>query len=103
MKKLFYITLITAVALFGLTFSYQNHQTVEVDYYFGLHFEGPLPLLLFITFALGLGLGYGMALLNGLSTRRARRRRSNAAARNSHGSGTHAAPALPATRSSPLA
>ena len=58
MKKLFYVVLVVVVALFGLTFSYKNHQVIEVDYYFGLHFQGQLPLLLFITFALGLLAGY---------------------------------------------
>ena len=70
MKKLFYVVLIVVVALFGLTFSYKNHQVIEVDYYFGLHFQGQLPLLLFITFALGLLAGYGVALLHGLNARR---------------------------------
>ena len=70
MKKLLYVVLVVVVALFGLTFSYKNHQVIEVDYYFGLHFQGQLPLLLFITFALGLLAGYGVALLNGLNARR---------------------------------
>lgn len=69
MKKLFYVLLIAVVAVFGLTFSYKNYQTVEINYYFGLHFQGRLPLLLFITFSLGLLAGYlaghGAALLNG--------------------------------------
>lgn len=64
MKKLIYVLLITLVALFGLTFSYKNHHVVEVNYYFGIHFQGALPLLLFITFSLGLLLGYAVALLH---------------------------------------
>ena len=70
MKKLLYVVLVVVVALFGLTFSYKNHQVIEVDYYFGLHFQGQLPLLLFITFALGLLAGYVTALLRGLNARR---------------------------------
>lgn len=70
MKKLLYVVLIVVVALFGLTFSYKNHQPVEVNYYFGLHFQGQLPLLLFITFALGLLVGYVTALLGRFNARR---------------------------------
>lgn len=70
MKKLSYVVLIVVVALFGLTFSYKNHQPVEINYYFGLHFQGQLPVLLFITFALGLLAGYLVALVRGFSARR---------------------------------
>ena len=69
MKKLIYTLLIVVVALFGLTFSYKNHQPVEINYYFGLHFQGQLPLLLFLTFALGLLAGYLIALFYRLSSR----------------------------------
>ena len=75
MKKLIYVVLIVAVALFGLTFSYKNHQFVELNYYFGLHFQGRLPLLLLITFALGLLVGYIAALFHGFNARRKLRRR----------------------------
>jgi len=57
MRKFFYVVFVFVVALFGLTFSYRNHQTVRLDYYFGLGWEVQLPLLLFVTFALGLALG----------------------------------------------
>ncbi len=70
MKKLLYVTLIVVVALFGLTFTYKNPQPVELNYYFGLHFQGRLPLLLLITLALGLVAGYLLALLHSLGARR---------------------------------
>ena len=70
MKKLLYVALIAVIALFGLTFSYKNHQTIDIDYYFGIDFQVELPLLLFITFALGLLVGYLVTLFNAFKTRR---------------------------------
>ncbi len=64
MRKLLYAVVIVLIALFGLTFSYKNHQIIEIDYYFGIHFQGGLSLLLFITFALGLLVGC-LAMLSG--------------------------------------
>lgn len=57
MRKFFYVVFVAAVALFGLTFSYRNHQAVAIDYYFGVDWEVQLPLLLFVTFAAGLVIG----------------------------------------------
>jgi len=57
MRKFCYVAFTAVVALFGLTFSYRNHQSVRLDYYFGIDFEMQLPLLLFIAFALGLLIG----------------------------------------------
>lgn len=57
MRKFVNVVFVAAVALFGLTFSYRNHQSVRLDYYFGVDFEVQLPLLLFVTFALGLVIG----------------------------------------------
>lgn len=57
MRKFCYVAFTAVVALFGLTFSYRNHQLIRLDYYFGIDFEMQLPLLLFITFAAGLVIG----------------------------------------------
>ena len=70
MKKLLYVILIVLIVLFGLTFTYKNHQTIELNYYFDLSFQVELSLLLFITFALGLMVGYLATLLNAFNTRR---------------------------------
>ncbi len=70
MKKLLYVVFIVAVALFGLTFSYKNHRRIEIDYYFGIHFQTDLSLLLFGVFALGLLVGCLAALLGAFTARR---------------------------------
>ncbi|MDD9812584.1 MAG: LapA family protein [Gammaproteobacteria bacterium] len=57
MRKFIYVLFVAVVALFGLTFSFRNHQRIGIDYYFGVDFEVQLPLLLFVTFALGLLVG----------------------------------------------
>jgi len=75
MRKFMYVAFVAALALFGLTFSYRNYQTVRLDYYFGVDFTVHLPLLLLITFALGLALG---CLATWPRVWRARRRRANA-------------------------
>lgn len=74
MKKLLYVTLVVVVSLFGLTFSYKNHQRVEIDYYFGVDFQMDLALLLFLTFALGLTAGALATALGALNARRKRAR-----------------------------
>ena len=74
MKKLLYVVLVVTLALFGLTFSYRNHQTIAIDYYFGVDFQMELSLLLFLTFALGLLAGYLATLLGALNARRKRSR-----------------------------
>lgn len=70
MKKLFYGLLIVAVALFGLTFSYKNHQTIEIAYYFGIQFQVELLLLLLLTFSIGLFGGYITMVFNAFTLRR---------------------------------
>lgn len=70
MKKLLYVILIVVIALFGLTFSYKNHQIIDINYYFGIHFNGELSLLLFIVFVLGLLVGWLMTLPNALHASR---------------------------------
>ncbi len=68
MKKLFYGLLIVAVALFGLTFSYKNDQTIEIAYYFGIQFQ--VELLLLLTFSIGLFGGYITMVFNAFTLRR---------------------------------
>ncbi|MDA7961580.1 MAG: LapA family protein [Gammaproteobacteria bacterium] len=70
MKRLFYVAFAALVALFGITFAYKNHQAVSIRYYFGVHFDADLALLLFAVFALSLLAGYAAASLRGLGDRR---------------------------------
>jgi putative membrane protein len=58
MKRIFY-TIVIAVTLFvGITFAFKNQQAVELRYYFGLEWSGPLSLALLTTLALGVAVGY---------------------------------------------
>ncbi len=62
MKRLFYAVVAVLAALAGITFAFQNQQLVEIRYYFGLAWSGPLALLLLATLAVGVVLGYLAAL-----------------------------------------
>ena len=53
MKKLF-LAVIVAVAFFvGVTFTIKNSQVVELSYYFGIHWNGPLSWLVIVVFIIG--------------------------------------------------
>ncbi|MDH3688870.1 MAG: LapA family protein [Gammaproteobacteria bacterium] len=58
MKKIFYLIVLTIVVVFGLTFTLENPQGVDVSYYFGLHWSGPLSLLLVFTAGVGAVIGF---------------------------------------------
>ncbi len=58
MKRIFYTILAILVLLIGIAFAIQNRQMVELNYYFGLKWSGPLSLALLTTFALGVVAGY---------------------------------------------
>lgn len=58
MKKLLYVVVLVIVVLFGLTFTLKNPQSVEVGYYFGLQWSGPLSLLLVVTGGVGVVIGF---------------------------------------------
>jgi putative membrane protein len=77
MKRFLYAFVAIVVLALGLGFAYKNAQPVSVDYYFGLHWEGPLSLLLLSSMTLGvlLGLlvGLGMHLRMQRQLARARR------------------------------
>jgi uncharacterized integral membrane protein len=70
MKKLFYVIFIVVIALIGLTFTYKNHQTIHLQYYFGVDVNVELTVLLFITFVLGLLAGYLATVFSTVRTRR---------------------------------
>jgi putative membrane protein len=62
MKKVLYLVVTVVVVLLGITFALHNRQTVEIAYYFGLGWNGPLALALLATFAAGAVVGYLMSL-----------------------------------------
>ncbi len=62
MKRLFYIVLTVFIFFIGLTFAFQNKQSVELSYYFDLQWRGPLSLMLILALAIGVGVGYLVAM-----------------------------------------
>lgn len=58
MKRTFYVLLAIVVLFAGITFALHNRQVVEVNYYFGVRWSGPLSLVLLATLALGVVTGY---------------------------------------------
>ena len=58
MKRTFYVLLAVVVLIAGITFALHNRQIVEINYYFGMRWGGPLSLALLATFALGVVTGY---------------------------------------------
>lgn len=70
MKKWLYCVLIVVAVLFGLTFSYKNHQIITINYYFGVDFQIELSLLIFIIFCLGVLIGYVAMLFSAIRTHR---------------------------------
>ncbi len=58
MKKLLYLFFFLLLAVFALTINLKNPQSVVLNYYFDLSWEGPLVLVLTATFLLGLLFGW---------------------------------------------
>lgn len=58
MKRLFYATLAISVLLIGVTFTLKNSQVVELNYYFGIHWEASLAFMLLIVLTVGIVLGF---------------------------------------------
>jgi len=61
MKKLFrrflYLILMFLASALGVTFAFKNVQTVSLQYYFGLHWEGSLAMLLLLVWGIGVVTG----------------------------------------------
>ena len=57
MNKILVAVVAVVALLFGVTFTIRNPQVVELSYYFGIQWEGPLSWLVIIVFALGFVLG----------------------------------------------
>ncbi len=62
MKRLLYFVLGVVAMFLGLSFAYKNAQVVVLDYYFGLHWQSPLSLMLLATIAIGIVLGFVASL-----------------------------------------
>ena len=58
MIRVFYVVVAIVILFFGVTFAYQNRQTVDVSYYFGLSWNGPLALALLAALAIGVVIGF---------------------------------------------
>src|SRR3989344_4096995 len=58
MKRTFYALLAVVVLFAGISFALHNRQIVEINYYFGVRWSGPLSLALLATLALGVVTGY---------------------------------------------
>ncbi len=62
MKRLLYVVIGVLAAFAGITFAIQNRQPIDIAYYFGLHWSGPLSLALLATFTAGVVVGYVVSL-----------------------------------------
>ena len=58
MKRIFYISVGVISLFLGVTFAFQNSQSVELRYYFGLGWAQPLSLVLLASCAVGVAIGY---------------------------------------------
>ena len=57
MKRVFYLLLFLVMLVLGISFAAKNPHTVEVYYYFNIHWTGSLSMLLLIALAIGSLLG----------------------------------------------
>ena len=58
MKRVFYGIIVVIAVFFGVTFAFHNKHTVDVSYYFGLSWNGPLALALLAAVAVGVAIGF---------------------------------------------
>ncbi len=58
MKKLIYSIIAIVVLVFGFTVAFQNRHTVDVNYYFGFHWYGPLVWIMLLVFTAGALIGF---------------------------------------------
>lgn len=57
MKRFMYGVMVIIVILVGVTFTTKNAQMVELNYYFGIHWNTPLSFMLLTTFTIGIAVG----------------------------------------------
>lgn len=79
MKRIVYILLTLIVMTIGLTLVIKNPAEVELNYYFDIHWTGPLTLVILASVFMGLMLGLMGSLMMLLRVRRelAQSRRTN--------------------------
>jgi putative membrane protein len=70
MKRLFYIAVTLVIFFIGITFAFQNKQSVDLNYYLGVHWNAPLSLILVLTLAIGVAIGYLVSLRMVVKARR---------------------------------
>jgi putative membrane protein len=58
MKSLIYLLFTLAVLVLGLTFVVKNPAPVDLFYYFGWHWTGPIAVVLLVVLAIGMLLGF---------------------------------------------
>lgn len=58
MKRVFYVVVALIVVFFGITFAFHNRQNVDLTYYFGISWSGPLALALLTAIAVGVVIGF---------------------------------------------
>jgi putative membrane protein len=58
MKRILYLILFIVVLVVGLTFALQNSQSVAINYYFDIKWQGPLAVFLLLALAVGSVLGF---------------------------------------------
>lgn len=63
MNKILVAFVAVVALLFGVTFTIRNPQVVDLSYYFGIQWQGPLSWLVIIVFTLGVLMGIFISYL----------------------------------------
>lgn len=58
MKRLLYLFAAIVAGFAGLTFAIHNRQVVDLSYYFGFEWHGPVSLALLVAMTFGISVGY---------------------------------------------
>ncbi len=66
LKKILLVVVCAAALLFGVTFTIKNAQIVELSYYFGIDWQGPLSWLIIIVMLMGMLIGMLICFLASL-------------------------------------
>ena len=61
MNKILVAFVAVTALLFGVTFTIRNPQVVDLSYYFGIQWQGPLSWLVIIVFTLGVLTGVSIS------------------------------------------
>ena len=66
LKKIVLAVACAAALLVGVTFTIKNAQLVELNYYFGIDWQGPLSWLIIFVLLLGMLLGMAVCFVSSL-------------------------------------